>query len=58
MGKFLGYRKAKPGETFFGGRGVIIPRPFAPTPPEPLHKPSTKEVPPKQPEPPKSGGTD
>ncbi len=55
MGKFLGYRKAKPGELFFGGKGLIIPRPLPSTPPEPTPKPSTGEAPLKQSEPPKSG---
>ncbi len=50
MGKFLGRKKAKPGEPFFGGRGVIIPRPLPSTPVEPT-RPATGEAPLKQPGP-------
>ena len=25
MGKFLGFRELRPGETIFGGKGVLIP---------------------------------
>ncbi len=50
MGKFLGRKKAKPGEPFFGGRGIIIPNPFGSQSTKPLPTPSSESQP-KQPEP-------
>jgi hypothetical protein len=54
MGKVT-WRKARPGEMFFGGRGVIIPRPLPSAPPEPTQKPSTEKT---QLKPPNPGSAD
>ncbi len=56
MGKFLGYRKARPGELFLGGKGVIIPMPLPSTLTEPTQEPSAANAPSKRAVPSKSDG--
>ncbi len=58
MGKLLPHRKARPGELFFGGKGVIIPMARPASIPVRTQNPSSGEPPPKQPEPLKSGDAD